>query len=111
VWFTVHLKLVQVTTEVAEHLADAAVTVQPYEKVLEDVEAAAEAGTRIWMDPSQASALAHRLLISDRAPAPRQAIRCCLLHQCKDSCFCLCAGQLCAGPGSIRGQARHQAQG
>lgn len=43
----------QVTTEVAEHLADALVTVQPYEKVLEDVGAAAEAGTRTWMDPSQ----------------------------------------------------------
>lgn len=47
----------QVTTEVAEHLAGAAVAVQPYEKVLEDVTAAGEAGTRIWMDPSQASGL------------------------------------------------------
>lgn len=47
----------QVTTEVAEHLAGAAVAVQPYEKVLEDVTAAGEAGTRIWMDPSQVSGL------------------------------------------------------
>lgn len=47
--------LSQVTSEVAEHLADSSVTVQPYDKVLEDVEAAAEAGTRIWMDPSQVS--------------------------------------------------------
>lgn len=58
----------QVTTEVAEHLADAAVTVQPYEKVLEDIEAAAEAGTRIWMDPSQVPdfifCTSHLLLVS-----------------------------------------------
>ncbi len=47
----------QVTSEVAEHLAGAAVAVQPYEKVLEDVTAAGEAGTRIWMDPSQVSGL------------------------------------------------------
>ena len=77
----VHLQLVQVTTEVAEHLADAAVTVQPYEKVIEDIEAAAEAGTRIWMDPSQASAPVHLLLTSDQASDAGQAIRCCLLQQ------------------------------
>jgi Xaa-Pro aminopeptidase len=52
---TLYVDSAKITTEVAEHLADAAVTVQPYEKVLEDVEAAAEAGTRIWMDPSQVS--------------------------------------------------------
>lgn len=41
------------TTEVAEHLANASVTVQPYEKVLEDVSALAGGGTRVWMDPAQ----------------------------------------------------------
>jgi hypothetical protein len=62
---------VQVTTEVAEHLANAAVTVQPYEKVIEDIEAAAEAGTRIWMDPSQACAcpFAHLVLLDQQAPS------------------------------------------
>ena len=41
------------TAEVAAHLKEAGVGVKPYGAVLGDIEAAAEAGTRMWMDPSQ----------------------------------------------------------
>lgn len=41
------------TVEVSEQLEGAGVKVQPYERVLQDVEGLAAAGTRIWMDPSQ----------------------------------------------------------
>lgn len=50
---TLYVDSAKVTTEVAEHLAGASVTVQPYEKVLEDIQELAAGGTRIWMDPAQ----------------------------------------------------------
>lgn len=47
----------QVTSEVAAHLADAGVEVRPYEQVLDDVREIAETGSRIWMDSAQVKLL------------------------------------------------------